>query len=70
MSTPSHHGYFSMIRTSSERNISCAPSVFSRNALKMLFVPSLATVSSHLMCGHFLIYVRMVEPSAMETPLS
>jgi hypothetical protein len=36
----------------------------------MLFVPSFATVSSHLMCGHLLIYVRMVEPAAMETPLS
>ena len=55
MSMPSHHGYFSMMRTISERKVSCAPSVLSRSALKMLFVPSLEMVKSHLMCGHILI---------------
>ena len=44
-----------MMRMISERNISCAPFVLSRRARKMLFAPSFATVSSHLIWGHLLM---------------
>ena len=51
----------------------CAPSVFSRRTVKTLEVPSLRTVSSHVICGHILIWVSISEiatPGSVIVPVA